>query len=65
MGHSFTYRVIKISLLSYLHPVKMFSMHCSRSASLVTQDFGFLEGSENGAIQARYQYYYSDQKTKP
>jgi hypothetical protein len=65
MGHSFTYRVIKISLLSYLHPVKIFSMRCSRPASLVTWDLGFLEGSVNGAIQARYQYYYSDQKIKP
>lgn len=65
MGHSFTYRVIKISLLSYLHPVKMFAMRCSRSASLVTWDFGFLEGSVNGSVQARYQCYCSDQKIKP
>jgi len=62
MGHSFTYRVIKISLLSYLHPVKIFSMRCSRSAGLVTWGFGFLKGSVNGAVQARYQCCRSDQK---
>ena len=65
MGHSFTCRVIKISLLSYLHPVKMFSMRCSGSASLVTWEFGFLEGSVNGSVQAQYQCCRSDQKIKP
>lgn len=65
MGHSFTCRVIKISLLSYLHPVKIFSMCCSGPASLVTWDFSFLDGSVNGPVQAQYQYYYSDQKINP
>jgi len=65
MGQSFTCRVIKISLLSYLHPVKMFSMRCSGSAGLGMRDFGFLEGSVYGAVQTRYQCYCSDQKIKP